>query len=85
MEAMMNTMMIKRRALMKGAAALGAASWLAPATTFAQSDKPLRVIVGFGAGVSIDVVSRIVAVKLPAGIDSTPLSAPPSGTAPALS
>jgi SAM-dependent methyltransferase len=31
------------------------------------------------------LVQRIVAVKLPSGIDSTPLSAPPSGTAPALS
>lgn len=64
MKAMTNTMMIRRRALMKGAAAIGATGWLAPATTFAQGDKPLRVIVGFGAGVSIDVVSRIVADKL---------------------
>lgn len=30
----------------------------------AQSDKPLRVIVGFPAGVSIDVVTRILAEKM---------------------
>ena len=55
---------MKRRNLMKGLAALGAAGLLAPAAVLAQNDKPLRVIVGFPAGVSIDVVSRIVADKL---------------------
>lgn len=55
---------MKRRNVMKSLAALGAASLLAPAAVLAQDDKPLRVIVGFPAGVSIDVVSRIVAEKL---------------------
>lgn len=57
---------MKRRELVAGmtALALGLGSVLAPAGAFAQSDKPLRVIVGFPAGVSIDVVSRIVADKL---------------------
>lgn len=56
--------MMKRREVMKGLAALGAASLLAPGAALAQNDKPLRVIVGFPAGVSIDVVSRIVGDKL---------------------
>jgi len=41
-----------------------ATSMLAVAPASAQSDKTLRVIVGFPAGVSIDVVTRIVAEKL---------------------
>lgn len=41
-----------------------ATSMLAAAPASAQSDKTLRVIVGFPAGVSIDVVTRIVAEKL---------------------
>ncbi len=56
-------MLTKRRGLLV-AATLMTTALLAPAGAFAQSDKPLRVIVGFPAGVSIDVVSRIVADKL---------------------
>ncbi len=41
-----------------------AASILIAAPASAQSDKTLRVIVGFPAGVSIDVVTRIVAEKM---------------------
>ena len=41
-----------------------ATSILAAAPASAQSDKTLRVIVGFPAGVSIDVVTRIVAEKM---------------------
>lgn len=41
-----------------------ATSMLAAAPASAQSDKTLRVIVGFPAGVSIDVVTRIVAEKM---------------------
>lgn len=33
-------------------------------SAFAQNDKPLRILVGFPAGVSIDVVTRIVAEKM---------------------
>jgi tripartite-type tricarboxylate transporter receptor subunit TctC len=32
--------------------------------TWAQTDKPLRIIVGFPAGVSVDVVTRIVSDKM---------------------
>lgn len=56
--------MMKRRDVMKGLAALGAGALVAPGAALAQSDKPLRVIVGWPAGVSIDVVSRIVGDKL---------------------
>lgn len=41
-----------------------AASMFAAMPSSAQSDKTLRVIVGFPAGVSIDVVTRILAEKL---------------------
>lgn len=41
-----------------------ATSLLAAVPASAQSDKTLRVIVGFPAGVSIDVVTRIVAEKM---------------------
>jgi tripartite-type tricarboxylate transporter receptor subunit TctC len=41
-----------------------AASLLAGPAALAQSDKPLRVIVGFPAGVSIDVVTRILTEKM---------------------
>jgi len=60
----MTPMMMKRREWMTAIGAMGAGSLLAASSVFAQSDKPLRVIVGFPAGVSIDVVSRIVAQKL---------------------
>lgn len=53
---------MKRRHLNRALGALALAGLLAPAQ--AQTDKPLRVIVGFPAGVSIDVVTRIVADKL---------------------
>ena len=41
-----------------------ASSLLAVTPASAQSDKTLRVLVGFPAGVSIDVVTRIVAEKM---------------------
>lgn len=37
---------------------------LANTAVFAQSDKPLKVVVGFPAGVSIDVVTRIITEKM---------------------
>lgn len=40
------------------------AATLIGSTVFAQTDKPLRVIVGFPGGVSIDVVTRILSDKL---------------------
>lgn len=54
--------MIKRRQLIASAGALAASSLAGPA--LAQPDRLLKVLVGFPAGVSIDVVSRIVADKL---------------------
>jgi len=56
--------MNQRRKLITSLAALGFAALGAPLTSHAQSDKPLKVLVGFPAGVSIDVVTRIVADKL---------------------
>lgn len=55
---------MKRRPLIAAVCALTAAAMCAPMTLHAQSDKPLKVLVGFPAGVSIDVVTRIVADKL---------------------
>ncbi len=55
---------MQRRHLMARAATFLAAGALAASGAMAQNDKPLRVIVGFPAGVSIDVVTRIVADKL---------------------
>ncbi len=53
---------------MKRALLLAALAWSALATftlpAQAQSDKTLRVLVGFPAGVSIDVVTRIVTEKM---------------------
>jgi tripartite-type tricarboxylate transporter receptor subunit TctC len=60
----MKTMKMKRRVFAAAIAATVAGSLLAPGQAVAQSDKPLRVIVGFPAGGSIDVVSRILADKL---------------------
>ncbi|WP_295549194.1 Bug family tripartite tricarboxylate transporter substrate binding protein [uncultured Pseudacidovorax sp.] len=54
--------MMKRRQLIASAGALAASSLAGPA--LAQPDRLLKVLVGFPAGVSIDVVSRIVADKL---------------------
>lgn len=53
----------KRRGLLVSLGALALAS-LASGGASAQNDKPLRVIVGWPAGVAIDVVSRIVSDKL---------------------
>lgn len=53
---------MQRRTLLQGLALAGAT--LGQPAAFAQSDKPLRVIVGFPAGVSIDVVTRILSDKL---------------------
>lgn len=53
---------MQRRHLLQGLA-LASAALAAPAV-LAQNDRPLRVLVGFQAGVSIDVVTRIVADKL---------------------
>lgn len=55
---------MKRRQLITGLGAMAAAAVVAPRAVLAQNDKPLRIIVGFPAGVSIDVVSRIVSDKL---------------------
>ena len=54
---------MKRRQILSTAVAL-TASTLIGSTVFAQTDKPLRVIVGFPGGVSIDVVTRILSDKL---------------------
>lgn len=54
---------MKRRQILSTSVAL-AASALASSTALAQADKPLRVIVGFPAGVSIDVVVRLLSDKL---------------------
>lgn len=53
---------MKRRTLITSLALT--ATMLSATPVSAQSDKTLRVIVGFPAGVSIDVVTRIVAEKL---------------------
>lgn len=53
---------MKRKTLLTALAL--AASLLSIAPASAQSDKPLRVIVGFPAGVSIDVVTRILTEKM---------------------
>lgn len=56
--------MIKRRQLLAGTAALAACSMLTTPAAYAQSEKPLRIIVGFPAGIAADVVTRIVAEKM---------------------
>jgi tripartite-type tricarboxylate transporter receptor subunit TctC len=53
---------MQRRTLLQGLALAGAT--LGQPAAFAQSDKPLRIIVGFPAGVSIDVVTRILSDRL---------------------
>ena len=53
---------MKRRQLLSTIAL--AASTLLCSNVIAQSEKPLRVIVGFPGGVSIDVVTRILSDKL---------------------
>ncbi|HYF18530.1 MAG TPA: tripartite tricarboxylate transporter substrate-binding protein, partial [Ramlibacter sp.] len=50
-----------RRQLLAAAGGLAAA---AAAPAFAQADRPLRLLVGFPAGVAVDVVSRIVADRM---------------------
>lgn len=53
---------MKRRTLL---ACLATAAALATATpAFAQADRTLRILVGFPAGVSIDVVTRIISEKM---------------------
>lgn len=54
---------MQRRLLIATAAALST-GLLAPLTVQAQTEKPLRVLVGFPAGVSIDVLTRIISDKL---------------------
>lgn len=54
---------MKRRQILSTVVAF-TASTLISSTVFAQTDKPLRVIVGFPGGVSIDVVTRILSDKL---------------------
>lgn len=54
---------MKRRQILSTFVVL-TASTLIGSTVFAQTDKPLRVIVGFPGGVSIDVVVRILSDKL---------------------
>lgn len=53
---------MKRRQLITGAGALAASALAGPVR--AQPDRMLKLLVGFPAGGSIDVVSRIVAEKL---------------------
>ena len=53
---------MKRKTLL-ALVALTASLWSAP-SAFAQSDKTLRIVVGFPAGVSIDVVTRILTDKM---------------------
>ena len=57
---------MNRRNLLAAVAALSmvAAAATAPMAAQAQTDKPLKILVGFPAGGSIDVVTRIVADKL---------------------
>jgi tripartite-type tricarboxylate transporter receptor subunit TctC len=55
---------MKRRHTLSALAALATATVLAATPAHAQSEKPLKVLVGFPAGVSLDVVTRIVADKL---------------------
>ncbi len=54
---------MKRRQILSMSAALTASTMIG-SPVYSQSDKPLRVIVGFPGGVSIDVVVRILADKL---------------------
>ncbi|WP_286538180.1 Bug family tripartite tricarboxylate transporter substrate binding protein [Variovorax sp. J31P179] len=49
---------------MKGASSVALAGLLHPFMAHAQSDRPLRILVGFPAGVAVDVVSRIIAEKM---------------------
>lgn len=57
---------MNRRKLLATVAALSLLAVTATTSlkAHAQSDKPLKILVGFPAGVSIDVVTRIVAEKL---------------------
>lgn len=56
---------MNRRNLLATVAALSTlAATTTPLSAHAQGDKPLKILVGFPAGVSIDVVTRIVAEKL---------------------
>lgn len=52
---------MQRRLILAG---LALATAFGSSTVLAQSDKPLRIIVGFPAGVSIDVVTRILTEKM---------------------
>jgi len=55
----METLMFKRRNLLATAALVLAAS-----AVQAQSDRPIRLMVGFPAGGSIDTVARVLADKM---------------------
>jgi tripartite-type tricarboxylate transporter receptor subunit TctC len=56
----LTAVMIVRRRFLLGAAALAAA----PGMAFAWPDRPLRIVVGFQAGGSSDVVARLLADRL---------------------
>lgn len=55
---------MKRRQILAAAGAAATAALVSPLSAYAQSEKPLRVLVGFPAGVAVDVVARLVADKL---------------------
>lgn len=55
---------MQRRQLIATATAVLSLCGLVHQAVYAQSEKPLKVLVGFPAGVSIDVLSRIIADKL---------------------
>ncbi len=55
---------MKRRHLTRSLATLAAASVFAPAQVLAQTDKTLKILLGFPPGGSIDTVARLLAERL---------------------
>lgn len=55
---------MQRRRVTQSLVALATAASLASAPLLAQSDRPLRVLIGFPAGGSIDILARLLADKL---------------------
>src|ERR1043165_1271300 len=60
-EATMRQAMVRR---IVRAAVLAGAVVMAPAATYAQSTKPIRLVIGFAAGGPTDVMARIVGAKM---------------------